>query len=115
LNLQREHTHRPFILAANLAVPAVFFLMAAGGSRVSSARRGAKSERGAKIRREDLAPSPFVDTPYVPAIDSLEEISGWLGTFRERLRMARAEDRTDLTGTLQRLEARLELRRAELS
>ncbi|HEY6115865.1 MAG TPA: hypothetical protein VI172_07895 [Candidatus Dormibacteraeota bacterium] len=51
----------------------------------------------------------------MPAIDSLEEISGWLGTFRERLRMARAEDRTDLTGTLQRLEARLELRRAELS
>jgi len=27
---------------------------------------------------------------YVPAIESLDEISGWLGTFRERLRMARA-------------------------
>jgi len=26
---------------------------------------------------------------YVPAIESLDEISGWLGTFRERLRMAR--------------------------
>jgi hypothetical protein len=54
--------------------------------------------------------------PYVPAIDSLEEISGWLGTFRERLRMARAEDdRAEAAGTLQQLEARLELRRAELS
>jgi hypothetical protein len=51
----------------------------------------------------------------MPAIDSLEEISGWLGTFKERLRAARAEDRADLTGTLQQLEARLELRRAELS
>ena len=27
---------------------------------------------------------------YVPAIESLDEIGGWLGTFRERLRMARA-------------------------
>jgi len=26
---------------------------------------------------------------HVPAVESLDEISGWLGTFRERLRMAR--------------------------
>jgi len=89
--------------------------MAAGGSRVSSGRRGAKSGRGAKIRREDLAPSPFLAGPFVPTIDSLQEISSWPGTFRERLRMARTEDRADLTATLHQLDARLELRRAELS
>jgi len=27
---------------------------------------------------------------YVPAIESLDEIGGWLGTFRERRRVARA-------------------------
>jgi hypothetical protein len=89
--------------------------MAAGGSRINSGRRGAKSGRGAEIRREDLAPSPFLVGPDVPTIDSLEEISGWLGTFRERLRVARAEDRAEVAGTLQQLDARLELRRAELS
>jgi hypothetical protein len=51
----------------------------------------------------------------VPTIDSLQEISSWPGTFRERLRMARTEDRADLTATLHQLDARLELRRAELS
>jgi len=40
----------------------------------------------------------------VPAIDSLEEISGWLGTFRERLRVART-DRTDRALELPQLVA----------
>jgi len=44
---------------------------------------------------------------FVPAIDSLEEISGWLGTFRERLRVARTyrTDRTDRTDELPQLVA----------
>ena len=54
-------------------------------------RRGAKSGRGAVIRREDQAPLPSLD-PYVLTIDSLEEISDWLGTFRERLRAAHANE-----------------------
>jgi hypothetical protein len=51
----------------------------------------------------------------VPAIDSLEEISGWLGTFRERLRLARSEDRPEVQILVHHLEARFKVRRAELS
>ena len=57
---------------------------------------------------------PFLDV-YVPTIDSLEEISGWLGTFRERLRVARAEDQTQVAQVVKQLEARYQVRRAELS
>ena len=66
------------------------------------------------IRREDLVPLPSLEA-FVPTIDSLEEICGWLGTFRERLREARAEDRVPLEATVQKLEARFQMRRAELS
>ena len=66
------------------------------------------------IRREDLAPLPSLDA-YVPTIDSLEEISGWLGTFKARLHEARAEERLSLEATVHQLEARLQMRRAELS
>jgi hypothetical protein len=51
----------------------------------------------------------------VPILDSLEEISGWLGTFRERLRQAREEERAGVMAMVQLLEARYHLRRAELS
>ena len=90
--------------------------VAAGGSRVSpsSLRRGAHTGRGAKVLREGLAPLPDLEQ-YVPALDSLEEICGWLGTFRERLRMARAEDREGMASVVQALEARFYVRRAELS
>ncbi len=51
-------------------------------------------------------------------IDSLEEISGCMGTFRERLRMART-DRTDevphMVAVVQELQARFETRQAELA
>jgi hypothetical protein len=48
-------------------------------------------------------------------VESLEEISQWLGTFRERLRVARAEDRSQVAAVLEDLEARYLIRRAELS
>ena len=67
--------------------------MAAGRSGLNSARRGARTGQGAKARREGLAPFPSLQ-PYVPTIDSLAEISGWLGTFRERLRLARTDEAT---------------------
>ena len=88
--------------------------MAAGSSRTSSLRRGATTGQGAKVRREGLAPLPSLQV-YVPAIDSLEEICGWLGTFRERLRLARTEDRPNVEAVVQELEARYQMRRAELS
>ena len=104
-------------MTSNVAVAelALGLAMAAGGSRViSSDRRGAKSGRGATIRREGQAPLPFTD-PYVPAIDSLEEICGRLGRFRERLRVARDGERAGVVAVVHQLEARYELRRAELS
>jgi hypothetical protein len=88
--------------------------MAAGGSRLSSQRRGATTGQGARVRREDQAPLPSLDV-YVPAIDSLEEISGWLGTFRERLRMAHADEVPRMVAVVSELQARFETRRAELA
>src|SRR6266571_5630957 len=84
--------------------------MAAGGSRINSNRRGAKSGRGVMIRREGQAPLPSLD-PYVPGIESLEEICEWLGTFRERLRAAHAQDAPEVALVVQKLEARYLIRR----
>lgn len=89
--------------------------MAAGGSGTrSSARRGASTGQGAAVRREGQAPLPSLE-PYVPALDSLEEISGWLGTFRERLRQSRTEEQARVATLVDQLEARYVMRRAELS
>src|SRR3989442_12365635 len=87
--------------------------MAAGRSRVESIHRGAKTGRGAKVLREGLAPLPSFPL-YVPAIDSLEEICGWLGTFRERLRVARVDERPHFAAVVEQLEARYMTRRAQL-
>lgn len=64
-----------------------------------------------------MAPLPSIEAirPYVPSLDSLEDISGWLGTFRERLRQARTEERPGVALVVEELEARYVLRRAELS
>ena len=88
--------------------------MAAGGSRIDLIHRGATTGQGAEVQREDPAPLPSAG-PSIALIDSLEEISGWLGTFRERLRMARAEERVQLAVVVEQLEARYLVRRAELS
>ncbi len=85
--------------------------MRAGASgSFSSARRGASTGQGATIRKQDLAP-----LPSLRAMESLEEISGWLGTFRERLRLARHDERAGVAVMVEELEARFRLRRAELS
>ena len=88
--------------------------MAAGSSRINSNHRGATTGQGAKVRREGLAPLPSLEV-YVPGVDSLEEICGWLGTFRERLRLARTDERAEVAQVVQLLEARYLVRRAELS
>ena len=89
--------------------------MAAGGSKLGiSHRRGATTGQGATIRREGQAPFPSLEI-YVPAVESLEEICGWLGTFRERLRLARLEDQAGVRSMVEQLEARYQMRRAELS
>lgn len=89
--------------------------MAAGGSKLfRSNRRGATTGQGATIRREGQAPLPSLEID-IPAAQSLEEICVWLGTFRERLRLARAEDRAGVQILVEQLEARFQVRRAELS
>ena len=88
--------------------------MAAGRSKIESIHRGAKTGQGAKVLREGLAPLPSLEL-YVPAIDTLEEICGWLGTFRERLRVAHTDERPDVAAVVLELEARYQTRRAELS
>ena len=89
--------------------------MAAGRSGLSSrTSRGAHTGQGAEIRREGLAPLPSQGL-YVQTIDSLEEICGWLGTFRERLRLAHDEERPQVAVLVGQVEARLLVRRTELS
>lgn len=66
-------------------------------------------------RRRRRLNTDAIASPYVPSIESLEEITHWLGTFRERLRLARAEDREHVAAMVKQLEARYLTRRAELS
>lgn len=51
----------------------------------------------------------------IGSLDNLDEILGWLGTFRERLRQARDSDRPEYEAMLNQLEARYKERRAELA
>jgi hypothetical protein len=48
-------------------------------------------------------------------MDSLDEIVAWLGTFRERSRLAQDADRPEFEAMLNSLEARYKERRAELA
>jgi hypothetical protein len=88
--------------------------MAAAGSKTRPQDRGVQGRRGVSQLIDGLAPLPST-APYVPSIDSLNEISYWLGTFRERLRMARNDERTLVLEMVQQLQARYQRRRAELS
>jgi hypothetical protein len=53
--------------------------------------------------------------PHVPSLECLDEISAWLGTFRERLRIAHTKDLPKLEATMKELESHYRRRRAELS
>jgi hypothetical protein len=67
-------------------------------------------------KRQSGAPTVVaLPAASVARMDSLDEISGWLGTFRERLRLARNGESRQFEATLSRLEARYKERRAELS
>jgi hypothetical protein len=88
--------------------------VAADDCGITTIGRGVKAGQGARNRGEGPAPAPAFGRD-VHAIDSLEELSGWLGTFRERLAMARAGERAGVAELVNRLEARYPVRRAELS
>ena len=55
------------------------------------------------------------DEPFIPALESLDEICEWLGTFRERLRLARSDEREHFEFVIGGLEEKFRKRRAELS
>ena len=54
-------------------------------------------------------------TAPIDSFDDLEEISSWLGTYKERLRLARAEERQTVAGDVERWDSRLRQRRGELA
>lgn len=51
----------------------------------------------------------------IETMESLEEVTEWLGTFRERLRIAREHEKDLVAGVVRKLEAQQKRRRAELS
>ena len=53
--------------------------------------------------------------PNIDRMESLEEIAAWLGTFSERLRLAREHEREEIAGTLGQLHRHYRRRRAELA
>lgn len=94
------------ILASHFGVwgTRISSIMAARGSDVRS--RGTGNDGLSEVRPLE---------PNVAALDSLEEISSWLGTFRERLRLARSEDRPQVVALIDELQTRYAIRRGELS
>ena len=52
---------------------------------------------------------------HITSLENLDEITVWLGTFRERLRIAHPKDQPKLDATMKELETHYRRRRAELS
>jgi len=50
----------------------------------------------------------------IEMLHKLEEICDWLGTYRQRLRLARSDKSSEVGAVVTQLEARLQARRAEL-
>lgn len=63
----------------------------------------------------DDSAKPLPSVSAVAAIDSLDEICDWLGTFRERLRTAHETERPRVSALVEQLENRYIERRAELA
>jgi hypothetical protein len=53
--------------------------------------------------------------PNIDSVSDLVEISVWLGTYRERMRIARSEDQDELAKEVRRWNDHLLQRRAELA
>jgi hypothetical protein len=70
---------------------------------------GAEGKMSRKVRHPEL-PAIRVDS-----VDDLAEISSWLGTYKERLRLARDKNELGLSEDVRRWSQRLDQRRAELA
>ena len=69
-----------------------------------------------KTRKRSEVRPPLPDTPlHITSLENLDEITVWLGTFRERLRIAHPNDQPKLDATMKELETHYRRRRAELS
>jgi hypothetical protein len=67
-----------------------------------------------KVKQRQLE-IPEESSPDVDSVTELVEISVWVGTYRERMRVARTEDQAELANTLRRWNDRWLQRRAELA
>jgi hypothetical protein len=69
-----------------------------------------------KTRSPSEVRPPLPDPmPHVTSLVNLDEITVWLGTFRERLRIAHPRDQPKLDATMKELDTHYQRRRAELS
>jgi hypothetical protein len=73
------------------------------------------SKSVARIVEQSIQLSAAPRPPDVQSVTDLEEIGAWLGTFQERLRAAKLEDRERLRDDLSRWTVRYQQRRAELA
>ena len=64
---------------------------------------------------DDRPPHTRTRMPNIDRMESLEEIAAWLGTFSERLRLAREHEREEIAGTVSELRKQYRRRRAELA
>jgi hypothetical protein len=70
----------------------------------------------AKTRKRSKGAPPLPDAPlHITSLENLDEITAWLGTFRERLRIAHPKDQPKLDAATKELETHYRRRRAELS
>lgn len=87
--------------------------MAAGGSR--SKGEGVLRGRHEVVSKKNLDATGPLTLEEVATIDSLEDLCGWLGTFRERLRVASGSEHETVQLTVEHLESRVRQRRSEVS
>jgi hypothetical protein len=64
------------------------------------------------IDNRSVAPTEQIS---IAALNDLEDITHWLGTFRVRLAASRDAERSGVAVTVDQLEARYKQRRAELA
>lgn len=82
------------------------------GGRFRGVLKGVGSAGGAAVpAAASWQTAPLHSLPAgISAVDSLTDICGWLGTFRERLRMAREDERPEIGVLINRMAARYHLR-----
>ena len=64
---------------------------------------------------QPVIPFTLPEQREIEMLHNLEEICDWLGTYRQRLRLARSGERSEVGAVVTLLEARLQVRRAELA